>query len=718
MISEKPAEKWKRSQTDSLADFHRKKAAQLKQMDRQQDEKAEQLGRQQDQMLASGSGGRKKVHRTHEFQSETAQKKTPTNEKKISEKHVEVKTCGEAVLERLVIEFGKAVTKVGSLRISVHFPCFSNYPQAEGPVRLREATELETFDYRFDSCGTIAGRLVNAGVESPPTAEKVAAVLFAALSFLSTSFDLKLEEAHIDVSLKTSAVGVWVATAFKKKASLAAGRGRASGLQEVRMPKLVHRDVIVDFSSPNAVKPMHVGHLRSTIIGDSLARLLESFGYRVHRINHVRNWGLQFGIVIAALQDRFPDLARSTLPLADLQSFYKKSKKRFDEDAAFKKRAYECNEHLQKHELKYKTAWTMICDVSSADFQDIYRRLDVRIQERGESYYQQRMKDVVQRLEERKLLVKKDGCKLFIPDGAPLPLTVVKSDGGFTYDTTDVTVIHHRLVKKHAEWLLYVVDAGQSAHFESLFAAARHVGWYDEKKARVEHVKFGVVLGDDETKFKTISGDTVRLTDLLDESVRRAERKLKEKKPNKASPSFYFLSVFSSEELQRAEPVAYDCIRYALLKEEAESACVLSFNRMLDDRDNTAAYLLYAYADIQKAIHTARDKLEETNKYVDGLLDGALPLDHDAELKLAKQLLRLPDVLLAAVATLQLHKLCDYVHDVAVLYNDFHDNCPTVETQEGMAPVPRHHRLVLCEVTAMVMRKCFKILGIHELDKM
>ena len=256
--------------------------------------------------------------------------------------------------------------------------------------------------------------------------------------------------------------------------------------------------VVIDYSSPNIAKEMHVGHLRSTIIGDSIARLLEFVGMDVLRINHVGDWGTQFGMLLAHLIEKYPDHSVNPPPIADLQEFYKESKKRFDEDSEFKKRAYDTTVRLQAGEPQMIAAWTQICDISRKGYSEIYRILDIspKLTERGESYYHKLMLDVVKDLEERGLLVEEDGRKLIFPTDKSLPpMTIVKSDGGFTYDTSDLATIRQRVNEEKAGRIIYVVDAGQSTHFQVLFNCAVQVGYVDPKKVRVEHVAFGVVLG-------------------------------------------------------------------------------------------------------------------------------------------------------------------------------------------------------------------------------
>lgn len=218
---------------------------------------------------------------------------------------------------------------------------------------------------------------------------------------------------------------------------------------------------IVDFSSPNIAKEMHVGHLRSTIIGESICRLLEFFEYDVLRLNHLGDWGTQFGMLIAHLQDKIPNYTEVVAPISDLQAFYKESKKRFDEDEAFKARAYECVVKLQRYDPDIIKGWKLICDASRKEFEHIYRELDITLQERGESYYQKLMDQVVAEFEKSGLVQVDEGRKIVFPEGQSIPLTVVKSDGGYTYDTSDLAAIHNRLITEKGDILLYVIDAGQ-----------------------------------------------------------------------------------------------------------------------------------------------------------------------------------------------------------------------------------------------------------------
>lgn len=453
----------------------------------------------------------------------------------------------------------------------------------------------------------------------------------------------------------------------------------------VTPPPVTPKRVVIDFSSPNIAKEMHVGHLRSTIIGESLSRLLEFLGHDLLRLNHLGDWGTQFGMLIAHLQDNFPDFATKSPPIADLQAFYRESKKRFDEDGDFKKRAYEAVVKLQAHDPVHIKGWEEICTISKTEFQKVYERLGVRIIDRGESFYQSRMEALVKELDDAGFLEEDDGRKVMFADGAGIPLTIVKSDGGFTYDTSDMACIKNRIEEEKGDWLIYVTDAGQAQHFKSFLACAVRAGIYNPSVTRVDHVTFGVVLGEDKKKFKTRSGDTVRLVQLLDEGLQRSEEKLKEKERHKE---------LTSEEFVKArDAVAYGCIKYADLCHDRSRDYIFSFDRMLDFRGNTAAYLLYALTRIRSIARTAGVNREEI---VAEAKKKPIELDHEKEWKLARTILKLPDVLVRITDDLYLHPLCEYLYEVSTVFTEFYDNCYCIEKDEtGKIVKINHCRLML-----------------------
>uniref|UniRef100_A0A182XPR9 Probable arginine--tRNA ligase, cytoplasmic n=1 Tax=Anopheles quadriannulatus TaxID=34691 RepID=A0A182XPR9_ANOQN len=475
------------------------------------------------------------------------------------------------------------------------------------------------------------------------------------------------------------------------------------------VPSIEKKRVIVDFSSPNVAKEMHVGHLRSTIIGDSICRFLEYLGHDVLRINHIGDWGTQFGMLIAHLQDRFPNFQTESPPISDLQAFYKESKVRFDSDEVFKKRAYECVVKLQSGELSYLKAWNLICDVSRKEFQTIYNRLDVKLVERGESFYQSRMEKIVEELKQDGFLEEDEGRLIMWGENrAGIPLTIVKSDGGFTYDTSDMAAIKQRLQEEKADWLIYVTDAGQATHFQTIFSCAKRAKILHESKHRVDHVGFGVVLGEDGKKFKTRSGDTVKLTELLNEGLRRAMEKLVQKERN---------LVLTQEELVAAqESVAYGCIKYADLSHNRNNEYVFSFDKMLEDKGNTAVYLLYAYTRIRSiARKCGGDFANDMQKVIDSTV---IKLDHEKEWKLAKVLLRFTDVMLLIMKNLSLHHLCEFVYEICTAFSEFYDSCYCIEkNKQGEIITVYPSRVLLCEATSKVLEKCFDILGLKPVHK-
>ncbi|KFO34157.1 arginine--tRNA ligase, cytoplasmic [Fukomys damarensis] len=470
-----------------------------------------------------------------------------------------------------------------------------------------------------------------------------------------------------------------------------------------------NKKVVVDFSSPNIAKEMHVGHLRSTIIGESMSRLFEFAGYDVLRINHVGDWGTQFGMLIAHLQDKFPDYLTVSPPIGDLQAFYKESKKRFDTEEEFKKRAYECVVRLQSKDPDFTRAWKLICDVSRQEFNKIYEALDISLIERGESFYQDRMPLVVKEFEDKGFVQVDDGRKVVFVPGCSIPLTIVKSDGGYTYDTSDMAAIKQRLFEEKADMIVYVVDSGQAMHFQTVFAAAQMMGWYDPKVTRVSHAGFGVVLGEDKKKFKTRSGETVRLIDLLEEGLKRSMDKLKEKERDK---------VLTPEELNAAQTsVAYGCIKYADLSHNRMNDYIFSFDKMLDDRGNTAAYLLYAFTRIRSIARLANIDEEMLRKAAQ---ETKIILDHEKEWKLGRCILRFPEILQKILDDLFLHTLCDYIYELATTFTEFYDNCYCVEKdrQTGKVLKVNMWRMLLCEAVAVVMAKGFDILGIKPVQRM
>lgn len=470
-----------------------------------------------------------------------------------------------------------------------------------------------------------------------------------------------------------------------------------------------NRRVVIDFSSPNIAKQMHVGHLRSTIIGESLSRLLEFVGMDVLRLNHVGDWGTQFGMLIAHLEDEFSNYREVVPPINDLQEFYKASKKRFDEDETFKRRAYQRVVELQGGNADVIKAWEMICDASRKEFQAIYDRLGVTLIERGESFYDKLMPKVIEELKQSgKCTLSDDGRWIMVVPGMKVPLMMVKSDGGFTYDTSDMAAIKQRLLDERADWVIYVVDAGQGDHFKQIFGAAEAAGWLNSNAKRVDHVNFGVVLGEDKKKFKTRSGETVKLADLMDEGLKRSMEKLIEKGRDKE---------LTNEELKAAQTsVAYGCIKYADLCHNRVMDYVFSFDKMLDDKGNTAVYLLYAYTRVRSIQRTSKVSTDTLSSYIQ---KNSIRLDHEKEWKLGKMLCRYPEILARCMEELVLHPLCEYLYELAGVLTEFYDACICIEKNKtGEIVNVDMNRIALLEAVARIFESGFYIVGIKPVSRM
>ena len=467
--------------------------------------------------------------------------------------------------------------------------------------------------------------------------------------------------------------------------------------------------VIVDFSSPNIAKEMHVGHLRSTIIGDCLARVLEFRGHPVLRLNHVGDWGTQFGMLITHLKQVAPDALTTAdaIDLGDLVAFYREAKKRFDEDDSFQTTSREEVVKLQGGDATSLKAWGLLCDQSRREFQKIYDRLDIRLQERGESFYNPRLPAVVDDLKTSGLLVVDDGAGcVFLEgvtgkEGKPLPLIVQKSDGGFNYATTDLAAIRYRLSGDGdgAERVIYVTDAGQAAHFAGVFQVADRAGWVPAE-ASLEHVPFGLVQGDDGKKLKTRSGETVRLKDLLDEAVERAETDLRRRlAEEERSESDAFIN-------EVATTVGLGAVKYADLSTNRITNYQFSFDRMLALSGNTAPYLLYAVVRISG--------IARKGGALEAQPPGELVFSEAQEWALARQLLQLDAVLAEVEADLLPNRLCSYLFELSQVFNRFYDQVPVLKAEEPA----RSSRLALCRLAADTLKLGLGLLGIPSLERM
>ncbi len=457
--------------------------------------------------------------------------------------------------------------------------------------------------------------------------------------------------------------------------------------------------VVVDYSGPNVAKEMHVGHLRSTVIGDALARTLAFQGDRVVRRNHVGDWGTQFGMLI----ENCVEAGESLGPDTDLTAIYRAAVARDASEPAFAERARARVVALQGGDPETRKWWQDLVALSERQFDTVYRRLDVTLtldDIRGESAYNAVLPEVVAELRTKGLARESEGAVCVFPegfvtkDGAPMPLIVQKSDGGYLYATTDLAALRQRLVELGARRVVYLTDARQRQHFQMVFATARAAGWV-APDVRLEHVVFGSVLGEDGTPFKTRSGDTVRLAELLDEAEERALAIVGEKNPQ----------LEPDERTRVAHAVGVGAIKYADLASDRVKDYVFSWPRMLAMEGNTAPYLQYAYARIRSIFRKAG---------LDAAPASAVVLREPAERALALRLLALEGVVDAVGRTLEPHRLCGYLYDVATAFSAFYEACPVLQAD---GPV-RDSRLVLCDFTARTLATGLRLLGIETVERM
>ena len=474
----------------------------------------------------------------------------------------------------------------------------------------------------------------------------------------------------------------------------------------------VSNKVVVDFSSPNIAKEMHVGHLRSTIIGDSISRIFELRGYEVLRLNHIGDWGTQFGMLITQLKDLYSnDLKEiNKIKISDLVEFYKTSKKRFDNESEFQERSREEVVKLQRGDSQSNKAWKLLCDQSRREFGSIYKKLNIKINERGESFYNRFLKSVVEELNFKKILVEDQGAKCVFLDGIinkegkPLPLIIQKKDGGFNYATTDLAAIRYRFNKvpdgDDASRIIYVTDHGQANHFAGVFQVAKRANWIPEH-CQVDHVPFGLVQGIDGKKLRTREGETVRLKDLLSEAVRRAKKDLLKRLENE---NRYEKEEFISN---TSRVIGLGAVKYADLSQNRMTNYQFSFDKMLSLNGNTAPYLLYTLVRIsginRKNGFTYDSEDSQSIKY-----------EHKTEWKLIRKLLQFDEVIVSIEKDLMPNRLCNYLFELCQTFNRFYDQVPILKDEKSK----KISRLKLCTLTAKTLRLSLELLGIETLERM
>ena len=461
--------------------------------------------------------------------------------------------------------------------------------------------------------------------------------------------------------------------------------------------------VVVDYSSPNLAKEMHVGHLRGTIIGDCLVRVLERLGHEIIRQNHVGDWGTQFGMLIAYMNELRAEQGDLPTQLADLETFYRAAKERFDSDPVFAENSRASVVKLQSGDPEYLEAWKTFIDESLQHCHTVYEKLGVSLSKenlKAESFYNSELENIVKVLEEKSLLSISDGAKcVFLPqftgkDGELLPVIVQKSDGGFLYATTDLAAIKYRSFELDVARSLYVVDARQSLHFQQVFAVAKKANLADEDIS-LEHITYGTMMGSDGKPFRTRSGDTIKLIDLLDESSKRAFELVTDKNPDLEEASRKLI----------ADEIGIASVKYSELSKNRTSDYIFDWATMLSFEGNTAPYLMYAYARIKSILR--KHNLEIGSQKI-------ATSETTEERALILKVLQLPEIVAMVAKDCYPNLLCNYLYELAGAFMRFYEACPILKAEDEL----RSSRLALAALTAEALQQGLNLLGIEPLEQM
>jgi arginyl-tRNA synthetase len=542
------------------------------------------------------------------------------------------------------------------------------------PISVSEATKPEFGDYQFNGAMALSKQLrknpreiAQQIVDTIDTTGLISRTEIAGPGFIN----LWIDPLWMAEKLQTASVDERLSVTLKEQGT----------------------KTVVDYSSPNMAKQMHVGHLRSTIIGDTLATLFAYLGDEVVRQNHIGDWGTQFGMLIAYLEVSGEDAYSS---LGDLEQFYKDAKIKFDSDPAFADTAREYVVKLQGGDPHCLKLWQQFIDVSLGHCEEVYGKLDISLTRedvRAESSYNEALSTVLEILKSKEILVESDGAQCVFMEGSETPLIIQKSDGGFLYATTDLAALQYRVQELGAQRICYVVDARQAGHFKQVFDAARRAGFVDDE-VRLEHVSFGMMLDKSGRPFKTRDGGTVKLIDLLDEAVARARTMIEERDTQ------------AEEEIERvAQIVGIGAVKYAELSVNRESNYIFDWDKMLSFEGNTSLYLQYAYARIQSIFR----------KY-DAQIRGTIVLEDALERKLGLMLLRFEDVLEGASRESMPHYITTYLYELTVLFMKFYEQNPILK--EGVSPELKESRLLLADLVAKTIKQGLDILGIEVLDRL
>ncbi|HBT3201528.1 TPA: arginine--tRNA ligase [Klebsiella aerogenes] len=556
---------------------------------------------------------------------------------------------------------------------------------ADCEPQVRQSAKVQFGDYQANGVMAVAKKL---GMAPRQLAEQV-------LSHLDLN----------GIANKVEIAGPGFINIFLDPAFLADNVNLALQSERLGVAKPQPQTIVVDYSAPNVAKEMHVGHLRSTIIGDASVRTLEFLGHRVIRANHVGDWGTQFGMLIAYLEKQQQENA-GEMALADLEGFYREAKKHYDEDEAFAERARSYVVKLQGGDEYFLQMWRKLVDITMSQNQITYDRLNVTLTRddvMGESLYNPMLPGIVADLKAKGMAVESEGATVVFLDeyknkeGEPMGVIIQKKDGGYLYTTTDIACAKYRYETLHADRVLYYIDSRQHQHLMQAWTIVRKAGYVPES-VPLEHHMFGMMLGKDGKPFKTRAGGTVKLADLLDEALERARRLVAEKNPD-----------MPADELEKlANAVGIGAVKYADLSKNRTTDYIFDWDNMLAFEGNTAPYMQYAYTRVLSVFRKAG--IDES-----ALAAAPVVISEDREAQLAARLLQFEETLAVVAREGTPHVMCTYLYDLAGLFSGFYEHCPILSAESEEA---RNSRLKLALLTAKTLKLGLDTLGIETVERM
>ncbi|EIW9476618.1 arginine--tRNA ligase [Klebsiella aerogenes] len=556
---------------------------------------------------------------------------------------------------------------------------------ADCEPQVRQSAKVQFGDYQANGVMAVAKKL---GMAPRQLAEQV-------LSHLDLN----------GIANKVEIAGPGFINIFLDPAFLAENVNLALQSERLGVAKPQPQTIVVDYSAPNVAKEMHVGHLRSTIIGDASVRTLEFLGHRVIRANHVGDWGTQFGMLIAYLEKQQQENA-GEMALADLEGFYREAKKHYDEDEAFAERARSYVVKLQGGDEYFLQMWRKLVDITMSQNQITYDRLNVTLTRddvMGESLYNPMLPGIVADLKAKGMAVESEGATVVFLDeyknkeGEPMGVIIQKKDGGYLYTTTDIACAKYRYETLHADRVLYYIDSRQHQHLMQAWTIVRKAGYVPES-VPLEHHMFGMMLGKDGKPFKTRAGGTVKLADLLDEALERARRLVAEKNPD-----------MPADELEKlANAVGIGAVKYADLSKNRTTDYIFDWDNMLAFEGNTAPYMQYAYTRVLSVFRKAG--IDES-----ALAAAPVVISEDREAQLAARLLQFEETLAVVAREGTPHVMCAYLYDLAGLFSGFYEHCPILSAESEEA---RNSRLKLAQLTAKTLKLGLDTLGIETVERM